>query len=106
MIAVQAENCSYRNECLALHIMLAWKVFFNTPPPPSCLIGVGSQSAGPFKAVKDFDKLDPSKTYMLAWHPHGRVFVGPGIFIGNLYSWFPEFKAAAKHIFLGINDAM
>jgi hypothetical protein len=35
-----------------------------------------------------------------------QVFAGPGVLIGNMYSWFPEFKAASKHIFLGINDAM
>mmetsp|Transcript_12914 Transcript_12914/g.32538 ORF Transcript_12914/g.32538 Transcript_12914/m.32538 type:complete len:339 (+) Transcript_12914:201-1217(+) len=51
-------------------------------------------------------KLDPSKSYILAWHPHGRLFVGVGAFLGKMYDWLPEMDVGNQHIFFGINDTM
>ena len=59
----------------------------------------------PFKVVKEAT-LDPTRRYILSWHPHGRLFYGFGTFLGLFFEWFPEIANAGKDIFAGINDVM
>lgn len=55
--------------------------------------------------IKEAD-LDPSHSYIFAWHPHGRLFYGFGMLVGLFHKWFPEIDRAGKTMFGGVNDMM
>jgi len=59
----------------------------------------------PFRVVIE-EELDPERTYVIGWHPHGRVFVGIGVLVGQLFNWLPQFKQASRMVHVAINDAM
>ena len=59
----------------------------------------------PFRVMRPAEPLDNSKNYVIALHPHGRLFVGSGLIIGLFHSWFPELWKT-QSLFVGINDAM
>lgn len=42
-----------------------------------------------FKICKE-EPLDPSRTYIFCWHPHGRLFYGFAVFCGIFDKWCPE----------------
>eukprot|EP00961_Rhodomonas_salina_P001549 21424-Rhodomonas_salina.3 len=57
----------------------------------------------PFKIYKNCT-LPADKTYIMCWHPHGRLFYGFAVFCGLFDIWFPELNG--REYFGGINDAM
>eukprot|EP00286_Rhodomonas_abbreviata_P020764 CAMPEP_0181293086 /NCGR_PEP_ID=MMETSP1101-20121128/2872_1 /TAXON_ID=46948 /ORGANISM="Rhodomonas abbreviata, Strain Caron Lab Isolate" /LENGTH=367 /DNA_ID=CAMNT_0023397639 /DNA_START=20 /DNA_END=1123 /DNA_ORIENTATION=+ len=57
----------------------------------------------PFEITKQCP-LPKDKTYIMCWHPHGRLFYGFAVFCGLFDVWFPELNG--REFFGGINDAM
>lgn len=57
----------------------------------------------PFKVIKHAP-LDADKTYIVCWHPHGRLFYGFAVFCGLFDVFFPELNK--REFFGGIANAM
>ena len=74
-------------------------------PVHSAIIATLATYVSKFKMIKECD-LDPSKNYVFAWHPHGRLFYGFGMLIGLFSQWFPEIAEGGRDIFGGVNDTM
>ncbi len=64
-----------------------------------------SQYFAPFRVLRPAAALDNSKTYVIALHPHGRLFIGSALIQALFRTWFPELWKT-QNLFVGVNDAM
>jgi hypothetical protein len=71
----------------------------------SSIFKITSQYFAPFRVLRPAAELDNSKTYVIALHPHGRLFIGSALIQGLFHTWFPELWKT-QNLFVGINDAM
>jgi hypothetical protein len=69
------------------------------------LFKMTSQYFAPFRVLRPAAALDNSKTYVIALHPHGRLFIGSALIQGLYHTWFPELWKT-QNLFVGVNDAM